>query len=215
MNDKQSGELWDAIERLATAQASEADCRLLFERYRSLVRAFYARMGVPHQDCGDLTQEVFFRVFSRRGSFKDEARLRAWILTIARNLLSNRWRDGRAKKRDGVEESLSQHSEAALPQGPSSFSSAFTGGRDDSALGELLSKERAEALRDAIAHLPPRMRQCMTLRVIQELSLSEIAAVLQVSIETVKAHLHQGRQRLRESLAEATDTTPSPMEGQH
>jgi RNA polymerase sigma-70 factor (ECF subfamily) len=203
MNGNESGELWEAIERLGAGQASEPDHHLLFEHYRPLVRGFFARTGVRYEDYSDLTQEVFFRVFSGRGSFKSETQFRAWVLTIARNLLSNQRRERRAKKRDGVEESLSHLTEELLPAGPTPFAGSVGNG----ALEVLLSKEQAQTLRAEIDRLPPKMRQCMLLRALQEYSYSEIAGLLQISVETVKAHLHQGRQRLRGSLAEPGGST--------
>ena len=46
------------------------------------------------------------------------------------------------------------------------------------------------------------MRQVLTFRVDRDLKYREIATVLQISIETVKAHLFQARQRLRAELGE-------------
>jgi DNA-directed RNA polymerase specialized sigma24 family protein len=46
------------------------------------------------------------------------------------------------------------------------------------------------------------MGYALALRVDQDLKYREIAAVLQISIETVKAHLNQARQRLRTELGE-------------
>jgi DNA-directed RNA polymerase specialized sigma24 family protein len=40
------------------------------------------------------------------------------------------------------------------------------------------------------------------LRIYQELSYQEIAVAMQLSVDTVKSHLHQGRQQLRKKLAE-------------
>ena len=64
------------------------------------------------------------------------------------------------------------------------------------------ARERREALAVAMARLPPQMRQVLALRVDQDLKYREIATVLQISVETVKAHLFQARQRLRTELGE-------------
>ena len=67
---------------------------------------------------------------------------------------------------------------------------------------EAYERERREALARALEGLPPQMRQVLTLRIDQDLKYREIAEVLQISIETVKAHLFQARQRLRTELGE-------------
>ncbi|MCG8462279.1 MAG: RNA polymerase sigma factor, partial [Holophagales bacterium] len=68
-------------------------------------------------------------------------------------------------------------------------------------LSSLVKKEQRRAMRDTIAELPEKMRQCLTLRLDQELSYAEIAVVMRLEINTVKAHLFQARQRLSERLA--------------
>jgi RNA polymerase sigma-70 factor (ECF subfamily) len=60
----------------------------------------------------------------------------------------------------------------------------------------------ARQVRGAMEELPEQMRKCVMLRVYQELSYQEIAVVLRLSVETVKTHLHQARQRLRIRLAD-------------
>ena len=57
-------------------------------------------------------------------------------------------------------------------------------------------------LGDAMKDLPPQMRQAVFLRVTRDMKYREIADVMHVSIETVKAHLYQARQHLRNRLAD-------------
>ena len=197
MSEGQPDRLWAAIRRLGVGEATDEDHRLLFEEFQPMVRRFLVRLGISPEDSADLTQDVFFRVSTGRGSFKDEAQFRAWILTIARNALRNRQRNDRTQKRDGQEESLSGHDEDTLravphhqQQGP------------NSALDALLARESMEELMEAISQLPPRMRQCMLLRVVQEYPYREIAKLLRISIETVKAQLHMGRNKLRLALTQ-------------
>ena len=55
-------------------------------------------------------------------------------------------------------------------------------------------------MRQAIEKLPEQMRKCMVLRIYQELAYREIATVMKIKIDTVKAHLFQGRAKLKEML---------------
>jgi DNA-directed RNA polymerase specialized sigma24 family protein len=45
------------------------------------------------------------------------------------------------------------------------------------------------------------MRRCAQLRVVQELSYAEIAALMGISVNTVKAHLHQAQKNLHAQLS--------------
>ena len=57
-----------------------------------------------------------------------------------------------------------------------------------------------EKLSAALETLPPLMRRCFYLRVYQGLKLSEVAEVMNISLDTVKAHLGEARKRLRQIL---------------
>jgi DNA-directed RNA polymerase specialized sigma24 family protein len=54
------------------------------------------------------------------------------------------------------------------------------------------------------------MRRCLALRVEQDLKYREIASVMRLSIDTVKAHLFQARQRLKETLGDELAAGGSP-----
>ena len=85
-----------------------------------------------------------------------------------------------------------------------------TGGPADSAwesgetgpLDGVLADERSKKLRRAFEELPPQMRRCVMLRVDQDLKYREIAVQMDVSIDTVKAHLFQARQILKNKLGD-------------
>jgi RNA polymerase sigma-70 factor (ECF subfamily) len=64
----------------------------------------------------------------------------------------------------------------------------------------MLAEERVRILRQALGELPPKMRQVVYLRLDQGLKYREIAAAARVSIDTVKAHLHQARRQLEARL---------------
>lgn len=55
-------------------------------------------------------------------------------------------------------------------------------------------------LRDALATLPTRQREAVTLFYVGDLSVHAIAEVMNISDGAVKAHLSHGRKRLRELL---------------
>ena len=66
----------------------------------------------------------------------------------------------------------------------------------------MIKRERSARLRSALQELPPQMRTCCVLRYVRGLKYQEIATVMKISIETVKAHLHQARKRLIEKLGD-------------
>ncbi len=163
----------------------------LFKRYYRPVVSFFARRGFSIEESRDLAQETFLRVFKNMDSFRGESAVETWLFQIAGNLYKNTLRSLQTQKRDAQEVSL-ESSEAALN----------LGAREKDPLHEVLTEEEYQRLEDAMKDLPPQMRQAVFLRVYQDLKYREIADVMHVSIETVKAHLYQARQHLRDRLAD-------------
>lgn len=187
-----------AVERFQAGIDRERNFRLLFERYHGPVAAFFARHGVPPEDRLDLTQETFLRVYRGLATYRSQDRLGSWILRIAATTHLNRLRDRHAGKRAGDEVPL----EAVAATGEPRLVS------DGAQLDRLLAGERRQRLAEAIDGLPDQMRQCLKLRLEQELEYQEIASVMRLSIDTVKTHLAQGRQRLRERLGDPSREEP-------
>lgn len=163
----------------------------LFQRYYRPVVAYFVRRGFPAEESRDLAQETFLRVFKNMESFRGESAIETWLFQIASNLYKNTLRSLQARKRDGQEVSLEGTEEVVVEWRS----------KEGDALGGILTEERSERLREALRDLPPQMQQAVFLRVDGDLKYREIADVMHVSIETVKAHLYQARQHLRDRLA--------------
>jgi RNA polymerase sigma-70 factor (ECF subfamily) len=71
----------------------------------------------------------------------------------------------------------------------------------ETAEDRLLSREREGAYRQAIAALPPRCREVIELRTMQELSYKEIAHRLGLSVSTLEKHVVKGKKVCTEALA--------------
>ena len=170
----------------------ERSYRFLFDSYYEPTRHFLARKVSSPEDCLDLTQETFLRVYKGLKGYRGEARFGTWVFRIAFNTFLKWLR--RASNDD---------------RGPEAFKGAedLEGAWDDeqpiavstegSPLDHTLHEERRAALRRAIQELPEQMRRCTELRIDQELSYREIAVVMRLSIETVKVHLFQARKKLK------------------
>ncbi|HSS52885.1 MAG TPA: RNA polymerase sigma factor [Thermoanaerobaculia bacterium] len=183
------------IFELQTGAWVEVNSRRVFELFYPWVRRFFARLGHTPQDSEDLAQETFSQVFERIGSFRHDGSFKSWLFAVAANLHRNDYRRRHREKRSTPEISIDTSPDADVsPPEPASPEAA-----PDRAV---YARERREALARAMEGLPPQMRQVLALRVDQDLKYREIAAVLQISVETVKAHLFQARQRLRAELGE-------------
>ena len=171
----------------------EKNFELLFRRFRPRIERFLASRVFSSEERLDLTQIIFLQIYRGLEGYRGEGSLEGWLLQIACNVY-RKWRDHQPGGRQAVPE-IPFAGAAGAPE-PSSTVDFPSVSRVPSPLDRIVRQERLDALREAIGELPPKQRLCMELRVYQERSVQEIAVVLRISPETVKAHLFQARQRL-------------------
>lgn len=178
----------------------EEEFEQLFERYYRPVNYFFANRGFSSEECRDLTQETFLGAFRGMARFRRDASVETWLFTIAGNVWRNTLRSRSAGKREARELSL-----AALIDSGEQISEAHRiagGSRHRGPLDNTLADERLRLLREALDSLPAKMRRCLILRLDRDMKYREIAAVMQVSIDTVKSQLFQAKERLKAKLAD-------------
>jgi RNA polymerase sigma-70 factor (ECF subfamily) len=177
----------------------EESFRQLFCHYSRRVYTFFAKRGFSDTECEDLVQETFLRVHRNLRSFRGESRFDTWLWEVSANVWKNELRSRAAQKRDAQEVSLDE----GEPQGTAPNGSGVSlEAEEEGPLDDMLFEERAEILRRAMSELPPQMQRCVRLRVTQDLKYREIAEIMGVSIDTVKAHLFQARQILKRQLGD-------------
>ena len=169
----------------------------LFERHYAQILRFFRRKGFLLEDCRDLTQETFVSVYKGIRELRHEEQFESWLFAIAHNVWCSAIESRTALKRSAITLSLEAGSEsdAQLP-----LASRIADPSADP-LTVALEKEKLEKLRQALEQLPAQMRRCAQLRVAQDLSYAEIAALMGISVNTVKAHLNQAQKALRAQLS--------------
>ena len=137
----------------------------------------------------DLVQDVWFNVIRQAPKYQPRARFRTWLFTLAHHRLVDHWRTA--------------HPHASLDAATEDGASLADTLAADSGFGplrQLQSREKAQALLDALAALPPAQREAFLLQAEGAMSLSEIAATTGVPMETAKSRLRYARVTLRQTL---------------
>ncbi len=179
---------------------SEEDFHWLYEEYNRPIYGFFANRGCSREECRDLIQETFLAAFRSRGRFRGDSTFETWLFSIAMNVWRSTLRDCKRLKRDAQVISLDLMVEGGQHQEAEDL---FEDGSEESRpLEKVLANERTRLVRDALNDLPEQMRCCVVLRLSQDLKYREIAAVMQVSINTVRSQLFDAREKLRDRLAE-------------
>ena len=177
----------DAMLMLAYARGDLAAFETLYARHRGMLYRFLLRsVRDPHRT-DELFQETWSRVISARARYQPQAKFSTWLLQIAHNLMIDNVR--RQRPMTGGEEAEVALANVATPERE----------QPDHALSEF---ERRRSLQRAIEQLPHEQRTAVLLRLEQELSLEEIAAITGAGRETVKSRLRYAMNRLREVLSE-------------
>lgn len=172
------------ILRLAQAQDRDA-FQELFAHFAPKVKAYVMRLGASAQVADDLAQEAMLTVW-RKAALFDPARASAgtWIFTIARNLRIDLVRRERRPRFD--------------PDDPTLAPPPETGAEESAS-----ARDRDEALRVALAGLPPEQGEIVRLSFYSGKPHGEIAEALNIPLGTVKSRLRLAMARLRTALGEA------------
>ena len=135
------------------------------------------------QDAEDVAQEAFAKAYRSFRQLRDRERFRAWLVRMTWRLAIDR---RRGDKRRDVREQRSSDMDVAQDFSP--------------AEQDLLARERAARLWQAIDALPEKLRVVVVLAGIEEHNLREVAQLLDVPEGTVKSRMFDARQRLKELL---------------
>jgi RNA polymerase sigma-70 factor (ECF subfamily) len=144
----------------------------LYRRHRGTVYRFALLWSGQAALAADVTQDVFLHLLTEAGDFDAErGALLPWLLGIARNFV---------RRRAGVKDDGDATSDdAEAPGAPL-----------DAAL---IAREDLEALRRAVAVLPPRYRDVLVLVDLAERSYAEAAAICGCELNTVRSRLSRAR----------------------
>lgn len=152
----------------------------LFRDTRSDLLAYILRRSSSAEDAADALAETYLVAWRKLEAIPTGDRGRLWLFGVARNLLlkgADRRRTG-----DALVERLAGELRRAL------------------AVRTPLDDERFEALREALAALPERDREILTLTAWEGLTPKQIAVVLGSSANVVRVRLSRARARLRRQL---------------
>lgn len=192
------------LERAGTLDSQEADfvARLQANEdaaYDELVRTYHTsiyhtafRMLGDSGDAADACQDIFIKVFRNVRGFRGDSSLKTWIFRIAFSEILNRLRWWKRRFRSATV-SLDDDRNG---NGPAIHLRTHS----PSPLQVLETKEREQAIQQALTKLSGEHRSIVILRDIEGFSYNEIADILGVSCGTVKSRLARARADMKQSL---------------
>jgi len=183
----------------AERTASELDdLDTLVRTYRPRLLRFVA-FSVGDADLAEsITQDCFLKAYNARDRFRGDCSISTWLTSIAVNLIRDQqrlhkfrfWRQARATAIDITE------------------AANFLPSNERSPESRLLVKEKAGQVYAALQNLSPNQRTVFLMRFSEDLELSEIAAITNIPVNTVKTHLHRALKSVRTQVRAAQTATP-------
>jgi RNA polymerase sigma-70 factor (ECF subfamily) len=172
-------------------QGAEQAYEMLIQRYQQPVYNLVCRLSDDPSEAPDIVQEVFLKVFRNVRAFRGNSSLKTWIYRIAVNEAYNhhRW--------------FSRHHRREIALDSGGDVPVFADHLTDpcrSPFEQAADSETRILVEAALENLNPKFRAAVVLRDIEDLSYEEIAAVLEVSLGTVKSRILRGREALRKIL---------------
>ncbi len=169
--------------------------QVLVDRYQDKLVHYINHLIHDYDLSVDLAQEAFIRVFRNAKRYRGEYQFSTWVYRIATNLAIDEMRRRERKGRFFLKNMV-----ALFQPDGQAFPLPDTRQSPDRKLDQ---KERVARLRAAIDSLPATYRLAFVLKEVEELSYEEIAAILDISVGTVKSRIHRAKLMLREKLVGA------------
>lgn len=165
---------------------TDADLQAAYAAHKDVLFRFAWRMTGSPAAAEDLVHDSFIALLRNPAAFdRDRGALRSFLLGITRNLALKRARRERT----------------------------FRDLDDDTAISpsiDLVNRERAAIVADAIARLPPLQRDVLILAEYEELTLDEICRAVDAELPAVKSRLHRARENLKRILRPLLETKGLP-----
>jgi RNA polymerase sigma-70 factor (ECF subfamily) len=155
----------------------------LFEMYKDRVFSIALHYCGNDSTAGDICQQVFVKLFTRIGQFRQESGFTTWLYRIVANTCFDEQRSRRRFVPMDPDGEVTR-----IPVQPSQERN-------------LIRRQVAESVQAAIADLKPKLRMPMLLKYVEGLSYEEIAASLGISMGTVASRLNRGHKMLAVKLA--------------
>jgi RNA polymerase sigma-70 factor (ECF subfamily) len=150
----------------------------LLERWSQPLWKYVRRLSNTNDAADEVLQNVWLKVLRGIHTLRDPSKLRAWLFGLARRTLMDRLREQYAAPEqadiDGLDLAASEASDGV--------------------------ETDLAAVEQELARLPVVEREVLTLFYLQELSLDEVAELLDVPVGTVKSRLFRARRLLRREI---------------
>jgi RNA polymerase sigma-70 factor (ECF subfamily) len=200
------------VERMSTKAQEVALDQLLVSRFKNgdqsafdeMVSRYWDRIyAMVHQllrnkqDAEEVTQDAFIRAHRGLENFRGDSAFSTWLYQIATNLARNRYWYWWRRKRDksvSFDAPLTDEGDATLAD--------VLPAELETPEDATVTQELVDNVAQCMERLGAKHREILILRNVRNLSYEEIAAILNISVGTVKSRIARARESLRAKLGD-------------
>lgn len=168
--------------------STDAQFEQVVREHQAFVFRTLARLTGAGEHVEDLAQEVFLRLYRGLDSFRGEAKLTTWLYRITLNVAQDEWK---RRKKEQTQTSFDD---------PEAGWSERIAADSESAEQALSRRETLAVVNEALRELSEPERAALILFHQEDCTYEQIAVTLQLPVNTVRTHLHRGREKLRRRL---------------
>ena len=157
----------------------------LFNTYKDLVFNLALHYVQNREEAEEICQDVFVSVYFAKDKFRNESSIKTWIYRITINKSLDYLKAKKRKKRWASIFSIDLFQDHAPVA------------KDNLHPGIVLEqKEKVQSIFDCLNELPFNQKTCLILSKIEQKSIKEIAAIMNMSSKSVESHLHRAKKNL-------------------
>jgi RNA polymerase sigma-70 factor (ECF subfamily) len=164
---------------------------LLMEKYRRKIGRLLSRMVRDPEEVEDIAQETFIKAYRALPQFRGDAAFYTWLYRIAVNTAKN-YLAARNRNMLAVSDVVGEDEEGGEER--------YAAPDIDTPDAQLLSKQIAYAVNEAVEALPEELRTAITLREIEGMSYEDIATFMGCPIGTVRSRIFRAREAIAAKL---------------
>ncbi|MEN8230178.1 MAG: RNA polymerase sigma-70 factor [Bacteroidota bacterium] len=155
---------------------------LLYKKYSHPLYSFSQSMLKTHEDAEGVVQEVFIRVWNKRGELQEQKSFKSFLFSLAYNVIIDHFRK---RARDQKYEHFVLHQAQQNYPDPSDT---------------VEYKQLELQVENAINELPEKRKQIYHMSRTEGLSYKEIAQRQQIAVKTVENHINLALRHIRSRL---------------
>ena len=171
----------------------------IYDEFFPKIKRYLTRLH-REDEAEDLTQLVFEKVNRNLENFRGESKLSTWIYRIATNVVRDR-----VKSTSYQRSTIGSLAPLSMELFETNEIVDISKDRLPSPEHSVIREEMSECVKEFIYRLPPDYSTVIILNEIEGFTNTEIAEILQISLDTVKIRLHRARAKLRARLTGGCD----------